>query len=48
MTFLVHEMALLVEALNKLLNGIWSLLEVGGLRLNLHDLAALLSPEACS
>ena len=37
MTFLVHEMALLVEALNILLNGIWSLLEVGTLGVNLHN-----------
>ena len=30
-------MALLVEALNILLNGIWSLLEVGRLGVNLHN-----------
>ena len=39
-------MALLVEALKILLNGIWSFLEVGGLGVNLLNLDALLSPEA--
>ena len=35
---LVHEMALPVEARNILNNGIWSIFDVGGLGLNLHDL----------
>ena len=43
MTFLVHEMALFVEALNTLLNSIWPLLEVGRLRLNLHDFDSIFS-----
>ena len=43
--FFVHEMELLVEALNILLNGIWSLLEVGGLGLNLHDFDSIAVPK---
>ena len=43
--FFVHEMALLVEALNILLNGIWSVLEVGAIRLNLHDFDSIAVPK---
>ena len=44
--FFVHEMALLVEALNILLNGIWSVLEVGPIRLNLHGFDSIAVPKS--
>ena len=43
--FFVHEMALLVEALNILLNGIWYLLEVGAIRQNLHNIDSIAVPK---
>ena len=38
-------MALLVEALNILLNGIWYLLEVGAIRQNLHNIDSIAVPK---